>query len=183
MVPSVCLPGAASSRASLLPAERRYSLHDMVKLMITGNRRRFTVIASALVLLASAMGAAQAVPGTVHRFLPLQLQSPDVVIYQMQQFLIKRAAGLPQPKNAEEWTSEAQRIRQHVLNDVIYHGWPKDWIDSAPKFEDMGAVPVPAGAGYRSMFRIYSAVTYIETSTSQCLKRWRSVPSLLSRTI
>ena len=130
----------------------------MFKLMNSRNCRRFIVIASALVLLASAMGAAQTVPGTVHQFLPLQLESPDVVIYQMQQFLIKRAAGLPQPKNAEEWTSEAQRIRQHLLNDVIYHGWPKDWIDSPAKFEDMGAAPVPAGAGYRAEKLRYEVV-------------------------
>lgn len=60
MVLSICLPDSTSSMPSLLPAKRRYSLHDMVKLMNTRNNRRFIVIASALVLLASAMGAALA---------------------------------------------------------------------------------------------------------------------------
>ncbi len=103
-----------------------------------------------LVFLGSANALAQAVPGTVHQFLPARLQSADVVTYQMQQFLMVRAAKLPRPTSAGQWTTEAQRIRQHVLSDIIYHGWPKDWIDSAPRFEDMGAVPVPAGAGYQA---------------------------------
>jgi dienelactone hydrolase len=103
-----------------------------------------------LMFLGSANVVAQAVPGTVHQFLPARLQSADVVTYQMQRFLMGRAPRLPHPTSAEQWTAEAQQIRQHILSDVIYHGWPKDWIDSPPKFEDMGAVPVPAGARYRA---------------------------------
>lgn len=103
-----------------------------------------------LLVLASAAAAAQTVPGTVRQFLPARLQSADVVTYQMQQFLMARAPKLPHPTSAEQWTTEAQQIRRHVLNDVIFHGWPKAWIDSPPKFEDMGPVSVPAGAGYRA---------------------------------
>ncbi len=103
-----------------------------------------------LMALASAVAAAQTVPGTVRQFLPAQLQSPEVVTYQMQQFLLARAPKPPHPASVEQWTTEAQKIRGHVLNDIIYHGWPKTWIDSPPKFEDMGPVPVPAGAGYRA---------------------------------
>ncbi len=104
----------------------------------------------ALLMLAGSYATGQTVPGTVHEFLPARLQSADVVTYQMQQFLEKRAPKLPHPTSAEEWTNEAQQIRQHVLNDVVYRGWPKAWIDSPPKFEDMGAAPVPAGARYRA---------------------------------
>ncbi|MEJ2008659.1 MAG: hypothetical protein P8Z30_10980 [Acidobacteriota bacterium] len=102
------------------------------------------------ILLASAVAMAQSTQGMVNGFLPKRLQSAGVVTYQMQQFLMNRAPKLPHPVSAEQWTAEAQRIRQHVLNDVIYHGWPKAWVDSPPKFEDMGTVPVPAGAGYRA---------------------------------
>ena len=94
----------------------------------------------------------------VDQILPTQLQSPEVVTYQMQQFLLQRLPKLPHPASAEEWTAEAQRIRQRVLNDVIYHGWPKAWVDSPPKFEDMGSVPVPAGAGYRARKFRYEVV-------------------------
>ena len=108
------------------------------------------VLLPALIFLGSACVAAQTEPGTLHQFLPSRLQFADVVTYQMQQYLMERATKLPNPTSAEEWTAEAQRIREHVLNDVIYRGWPRGWIDSPPKFEEMGAVPVPAGAGYRA---------------------------------
>ncbi len=101
------------------------------------------------VLLGNTLAMAQSAQSMVDEFLPTQLQAPEVVTYQMQQFLMGHAPGLPHPSSAAQWTQEANRIRQHVLNDVIYHGWPKDWVDSPPKFEDMGSVPVPAGAGYR----------------------------------
>ncbi|HEX8711374.1 MAG TPA: hypothetical protein VF730_05835, partial [Terracidiphilus sp.] len=111
---------------------------------------KFRSLLPFLMYLTSAVALAQTVPGTVHQFLPVRLQSADVVTYEMQQFLQERAPKLPHPTSAEQWTAEAEQIRQHVLNDVIYHGWPKAWIDSPPKFEDMGAVPVPNGAGYRA---------------------------------
>ena len=111
---------------------------------------KLAVLVAVLGSLGSAVALAQTVPGTVHQILPARLQSADVVTYQMQQFLMDRAPKLPHPASAEQWTSQAQQIRDHVLNDVIYHGWPKEWIDAPPHFEDMGAVPVPDGAGYRA---------------------------------
>lgn len=111
---------------------------------------KFRRLLAAVLLLSGVVAAAQTVPGTVHQFLPARLQPADVVTYQMQQFLMGRAPKLPHPANAEQWTAQARQIREHVLQDVIYHGWPKAWIDSPPHFEDMGAVPVPAGAGYRA---------------------------------
>jgi hypothetical protein len=94
-----------------------------------------------------AMG--QSAQGMVDEFLTNQLQSTDVVTYQMQQFLMHNRPMLPHVTSSAQWTAEANQIRRRVLSDVIYHGWPKSWVDSPPKFEDMGAVPVPAGAGYR----------------------------------
>ena len=113
---------------------------------------------SVVFLFASVFAAAQAAPGTVHQFLPARLQSADVVTYQMQQFLVARTTKLPHPATAEEWTAQAEKIRQHVLDDVVYQGWPKEWIASPPKFEDMGAVPVPGGAGYKAEKLRYEVV-------------------------
>jgi hypothetical protein len=110
---------------------------------------RPTLLLMAFVLLGNTFAMAQSAQRMVDEFLTNQLQSPEVVTFQMQQFLMGHAPKLPQPASSVQWTAEANRIRQHVLDDVIYHGWPKDWVDSPPKFEDMGTVPVPAGAGYR----------------------------------
>ncbi len=104
----------------------------------------------AFVLLGSTVAAGQSTQSMVDEFLPKRLQPSDVVTYQLQQFLMAHAPQLPHPASAGQWTAEAQRIRQHVLDDVIYHGWPKAWVEAPPRFEDVGAVPVPAGAGYRA---------------------------------
>lgn len=101
------------------------------------------------ILWGNAFAMGQSAQRMVDEFLTNPLQSPDVVTYQMQQFLLHNRPRLPHATSAAQWTAEANRTRQRVLRDVIYHGWPKSWVDSPPKFEDKGSVPVPAGAGYR----------------------------------
>jgi hypothetical protein len=51
------------------------------------------------------------------------------------------------PSSAEQWTAQEQRIRRHLLDDVVFHGWPQEWVNSPPRFEDLG--PIPAGKGYQ----------------------------------
>lgn len=75
------------------------------------------------------------------------VQSPQIVTYQLQSYLRARAAALPAPASAEAWTSEARRIREHVLTDVVFHGWPEAWVNSRPHFEDLGEIP--SGPGFR----------------------------------
>jgi dienelactone hydrolase len=60
--------------------------------------------------------------------------------YQLQEFLLKRIPQLPIPTTPALWTAEEARVRKHVLDDVAYHGWPREWIDAAPKFEEMGII-------------------------------------------
>ncbi len=50
------------------------------------------------------------------------------------------------PVTAEQWTAEAEKIRERVLG-VVYHGWLRERVDSPPKFRDMGEIP--SGKGYR----------------------------------
>ena len=109
---------------------------------------RSKLLLIAFILLGNTFAMAQSAPSFLGKFLPTPLQSQEVVTYQMQEFLMARVPKLPHPSSAAQWTAEANRIRQRVLNDVVYHGWPKAWVDSQPKFEDMGSLPLPAGAGY-----------------------------------
>jgi hypothetical protein len=113
-----------------------------------GESMRSKLLLIALFLLGNTFAMAQSAQRMVDEFLTKRLQSPEVVTYQMQKYLMAHRPRLPRATSAAQWTAEANRIRQHVLQDVIYHGWPKAWVDSQPKFEDMGSVPVPAGAGY-----------------------------------
>ena len=34
-----------------------------------------------------------------------------------------------------------------MLDDVVFHGWPRAWVDAPPKFDDLGTIP--SGPGYR----------------------------------
>jgi len=85
--------------------------------------------------------------GEIATALTLKLQTPDVVEAEIREYLMKRVRPLPQPKSAAEWTAQEKRLRKHLLESVIFHGWPQEWVNSSPKFEDLGLVPT--GKGYR----------------------------------
>jgi dienelactone hydrolase len=53
----------------------------------------------------------------------------------------------PPPRSAAEWTAAAKRSRDSVLREIVYYGWPREWVEAPPRFEDLGEVP--AGPGYR----------------------------------
>ena len=76
-----------------------------------------------------------------------QIQAPEVTAYQLRRYILDRIPRLPATASSEQWTAEAKRLRQHVLNDVVFHGWPKEWVEAPPRFEDLG--PIPSGKGYR----------------------------------
>jgi len=67
--------------------------------------------------------------------------------YQLQQFLMKRIPSLPAPTTAALWSAEEEKVRKHVLNDIAYHGWPREWVDAAPHFEEVGLIET--NHGYR----------------------------------
>jgi dienelactone hydrolase len=76
---------------------------------------------------------------TLKNVLSQPVQSTDVTAFQLQQYLSHRITPLPSPQNAGEWTEQAQKLREHILNDIVFHGWPKEWVHSAPNFEQVGA--------------------------------------------
>lgn len=67
--------------------------------------------------------------------------------YQIQQYLFKRIPPLPTPTTSAAWSAEEERVRGHILNDIVYHGWPRAWVDAAPKFEEVGVIE--SNRGYR----------------------------------
>ncbi|HEY7095793.1 MAG TPA: hypothetical protein VH437_03665 [Terriglobales bacterium] len=89
---------------------------------------------------------AQTEPQYLEGILKDESLSPDVALFQLRQFILNRVGKLPAPGSATEWTSESSRIRSQLVKDVVFHGWPKDWVDAPPKFEDLGTMP---GDGYQ----------------------------------
>jgi dienelactone hydrolase len=78
------------------------------------------------------------------------LQQPllphDVLVYQLRHYLLGRIAQPPNPKSAAEWTREEKQIREQLLQRT-FHGWPEEWIEARPNFEEAGVIET--GKGYR----------------------------------
>jgi dienelactone hydrolase len=91
-----------------------------------------------------ARGQTTALP-SVEETLSHPVQSSAVTDFQLQQYLLARIPKLPTPATAAQWTSETQRMRTHVLDDIAFHGWPRQWIDAPPKFEQTGVIETHAG--------------------------------------
>lgn len=100
-----------------------------------------------LLLLASSFAKGQSTPEQVGSILERQIQTASVARFQLQQYLIQRAPKLPAPTNAQQWRDEAARLRKHLLDDVIFHGWPAEWVNAPCKFEDQGEIE--SAKGYR----------------------------------
>ena len=90
---------------------------------------------------------AQTNPRQVQRFLDTPLTTPEVVAAEIRQYLMARAPHLPQVSSAADWTSRAGELRRRMFDEVIFHGWPKEWITAPLKVEDLGVFAT--GPGYR----------------------------------
>lgn len=75
-----------------------------------------------------------------------EILPPEVAIFQLRQYVLHRVAKPPAPGSAEQWTAESVRLRKRLLNEVVFHGWPREWVEAPPKFEEVGMI---AGKGYR----------------------------------
>src|SRR6516164_5883513 len=102
---------------------------------MTSFRQTARVATLLFVLIAIAEFAkAQTTQETMTPLLDEQVQPKAVTAYQVQKYLMK---GIPKPlvpATAEQWDLERKKLRNHVMKDVAYHGWPQDWINSAPRF-------------------------------------------------
>ena len=91
-------------------------------------------------------GLAQTSPQRLGPILSEQVQPRVIPEYELRHHLMGRIPKLPSPTRAEEWAAEEKRIRHHLLDDVVFHGWPRDWVESPPRFVDLGLIE--SGHGY-----------------------------------
>lgn len=64
---------------------------------------------------------------------------------------MKRIPKLVPATSAEQWKAEAQKLRKHLLDDIAFHGWPREWVDAAPKFQDVGVLETSNGYRLREL--------------------------------
>ncbi len=97
-----------------------------------------------ILLLALAIPAllpAQAQPNYLTPVLDQTLITPEVVIYQFQQYLYKKVPKLPVAQSRKDWTAKSAAARRQILEKIVFHGWPEEWINAKPRFEDAGLIP------------------------------------------
>jgi len=102
---------------------------------------RMPFIAGCIMPLAMFVGAdAQSTPHSLECLLEERVQPSAVTTFQIQSYLAKRMVRLPLPISSDKWRSEEARIRNHVLEEVAFHGWPHAWIDAAPRFRETDVI-------------------------------------------
>ncbi len=84
------------------------------------------------------IASSQTTAESVQPVLDERVEPTEVVAYQLQEYLSRRIPALPSPGNAREWVDEKQKLQKHILEDIAYHGWPREWIDATPHFEQVG---------------------------------------------
>ncbi len=107
----------------------------------------FSVVGIFSVLSVMGSASAQTTPDSVKDVLAQPVQPEVVTTFQVQHYLMQRIPKLPSPSSATQWRDEAHRLREHMLKDVIFHGWPYDWVDAPPHFQQTDVIET--GKGYR----------------------------------
>ena len=101
-----------------------------------------------LIPLGVSLAHGQSEPEQLNAILKDEILSPAVAEFQIRQYLLSRVAPPPHlPSSPQEWTSEAARLRHHLLEDIAFHGWPREWVEAGPKFEEVGVIET--GSGYK----------------------------------
>ena len=109
-----------------------------------------------------ASGLGQTTAASVQGPLEQRIQTPEVTAFQLQSYLAKRIPKLPSPASAEQWRSEERKLRNHILKDVAFHGWPQEWIEAAPQFKQIAVIET--GKGYRLRKLRYTIVPGFEST-------------------
>lgn len=86
---------------------------------------------SVLFLIGGTVIEAQSRANDLAAILAKPLETPDVVSFQLRQYLYQRLPKLPSPASAQQWLAGSRRLRKHLVDDVIFHGWPLEWVDAA----------------------------------------------------
>ena len=117
------------------------------------SRHRIQVIGFSLLacFLFSHETFAQSTPANLQTVLGEEILAPSAALLQMKSFILSRVAPPPVATSAAQWTEESQRLRRHLLQDVVFHGWPPEWVSSSPKFEDVGAIETHEGYRLRKL--------------------------------
>lgn len=99
-----------------------------------------------LVILTVPLAKGQVYESNLKPIVTTPIETPEVWGYEQRQYYRERTPVVTVPASAPQWSEQAEVLRTHLLN-VIYHGWPTEWINARPVFQEVGQ-PLP-GNGYQ----------------------------------
>jgi dienelactone hydrolase len=108
-------------------------------------RQAVRVVLLSVLIAAGEFTKAQAIGDAVAPLLEKEVQPKAVAAYQVQRYLMKNIPKPVVPTTTERWNVEVQKLRKHILEDVVFHGWPREWIDSSPRFEQTEVIETSHG--------------------------------------
>jgi dienelactone hydrolase len=109
---------------------------------------RFSIGAFVVAVLVCALNLqGQTTATSVAAELSQPIQSVDVTAFELQRYLMKRIPRLPSPSSRDQWQVAEQKLRKHILEDVAFRGWPQEWVQAPPKFQEIGVIET--NKGYR----------------------------------
>jgi len=115
--------------------------------MHTLARLKALMIPLALLMTCVIHAHGQAINDSVAPLLEKPVQPTAVTAYQLQKYMMRRITKPLLSATSEQWTAEAEKVRQRILQDIIFHGWPQEWITAPPHFEQTQVIET--GHGYR----------------------------------
>src|SRR3989449_11003532 len=131
--------------------------------------RRLLTLAALALLPLPAWAASERIAGA----LETGLQPPAITTHQITQYLARRTPTPPVPWTSADWGAEARRLRRRLLEDIVLHGWPREWVSAPPRIEDLGVVAsTPAYRVRKLRYEIVPATARRRSSASP--PRWRS---------
>ena len=93
----------------------------------------------------SAIACAQSDGRSLQTLLKDEVISNDIRVFQLREYIVQRIAPAPIVKDQASWTAESAELRKKLL-EIVYHGWPAEWVNAPPRFEETGVI---SGKGYR----------------------------------
>jgi dienelactone hydrolase len=118
--------------------------------------RKFSIAILPALFLIAAVAPGQTTADSLRSLLKQPVEPTAVTAFQLQQYLSRRITALPTPQSAHDWADQQQKLRKHILDDVAFHGWPTEWVQSAPHFQQVGQTE--SRNGYRVSKFLYEIV-------------------------
>ena len=100
-----------------------------------------------LLLFAAGTSALWAQPASLHTALARAILAPRQTTIEVQAYAAARVPSLPAAASAADWNREAERLRQQVLEKVVFRGEAARWRDAKGAVEWLETIP--GGPGYR----------------------------------